>query len=136
MPMIRIFSYTDHNALDSVRAYSDPDTRKLYDRNIDTYGVKEKLGTNLYVAYQATNRIITVGPRDCYHYILQFVDRDDNITCIFWDVEGRPETENKVRMSLQLGGIKFIPLKNDPKGKCRVELFLRISLGGVIPTWV
>ena len=84
--MIRIFSFTDHNSLDSYRAYANPEIRKRYDRNIAEYKFVEKLGTNLYIAYQSTNRIVTVGPRDVYHYVQQFVDRDGTVTNIMWDL--------------------------------------------------
>ena len=67
--MIRCFSFTDYSPLESIRAYFDRDTRKVYDKNINDYFIEEKLGTNLYVAYQSVNRILTVGPRDFYHYI-------------------------------------------------------------------
>ena len=67
--MIRCFSFTDYGAFESNRAYANLEIRKGYDKNVNEYEVLEKLGTNLYIAYQSTNRIVTVGPRDFYHYI-------------------------------------------------------------------
>lgn len=134
-PMIRIVSFTDHDALESARAYSDSSIRKQYDRNINEFYLTEKLGGNLFVAYQSTNRIVTVGPRDCYHYVLQKVDMDGTITCIFWD-KNMPENQGHVRMSLPIGGIRFTPLHNDPRGKTQVTYLIKVNLGGVIPTWI
>ena len=121
LPMLRCFSYCNNPTLEAFRCYADSDIRKQYDKNVNTYQVTEKLGTNLFIAYQSTNRIATVGPRDIYHYILQVVDRDNTTTCIFWPVEGRDVTPSKVRMNLPIGGVRFKPLgENDPRGKCEV----------------
>lgn len=119
--MIRCFAYSNYGALDSMRAYADEGIRKQYDKNVNEYKVKEKLGTNLFVAYQSTNRIATVGPRDIYHYVFQTVDRDNTVSSIFWPVEGRDVTSGKVRMGLPIGGIRFKPLEeNDPRGKSQL----------------
>ena len=133
--MIRVVSFTDHDPLISARAFSDSGIRKQYDRNIREYYLTEKLGVNLFIAYQSTNRILTVGPRDCYHYIMQKVEMDGSLSCVFWDRE-MPENEGHVRMSLPLGGLRLTPLKNDPRGKTKFEYFLKVNLAGVIPTWV
>lgn len=76
----------------------------------------EKVGANLFVAYQSTNRIATVGPRDIYHYILQRAERDNTVTCVMWPVKNRDVTPGKVRMDMPIAGIKFNPLENDPRG--------------------
>jgi len=39
-------------------------------------------------------------------------------------------------MRIHLGGIKFKPIHNDPRGKCQVEMYLKAQLGGIIPTWI
>lgn len=124
-PMIRIFCFTDHDSLESSRAYADPETRKAYDRNVNEYKIIEKVGVNLFLAYQSTNRVVTVGPRDVYHYIFYIVDRDDTVTAILFD-EQKPECDNKVRMRLFLGGLRLKPLKDDPRGKCSCELLLKM----------
>ena len=134
-PMIRVVSFTDHDPLVSLRAYADTKIRKQYDRNVKEYYLKQQLGANLFEAYQSTNRIITVEPRDCYHYILQKIDQDGTITCVMWNKE-MPLRQGHVRMFLPIGGIRLTPLKNDSRGKTQFEFLMNINLMGIIPNWV
>lgn len=61
---------------------------------------------------------------------------DGTIKTLFWEVPDKPETKGKVKMQLPLAGVYFKPLKDDPRGKTQVILYLEASLGGSIPAWV
>jgi len=65
-PMLRVTSYSDFDTLTTFRASVDEKTRKTYDKNVEKSYVVDTLGTNLYIAYQSTNRIVTVSSRDLY----------------------------------------------------------------------
>lgn len=134
-PCIRVWSYTDYDTVTSLRAYSNEDIRKEYDRNVEQCKPLEKLGCNLMIAYQATHKIVTVASRDVYQACFMDAQKDGTIKTVYWGMD-KPEVKGKVRMELPLAGMIFKPLKDDPRGKTQVCLFLEASLGGSIPGWI
>ena len=90
----------------------------------------------MLIGYQCTFKVLTVASREIYQYSFMDVQRDGTIKCIFWEVPDKPVTKGKVKMELPLAGVYFKPLKDDPRGKTQIVLYLEASLGGSIPAWV
>jgi len=65
-PMLRVTSYSDFDPLTTFRACVDEKIRQTYDKNVERSYTVDTLGTNLYISYQSTNRIVTVSSRDLY----------------------------------------------------------------------
>jgi len=103
----------------SWRAYCDIPTRIGYDRNIQSAKVTKILGTNLAVAVQTTNPILTISSRDLHQVIWTTQLDDGTVKLIAYDLPDEPISKGRVRMRCPVAGLTLIPDPNDP-GKCEL----------------
>ena len=135
-PILRCWTYTDHDPLSTFRAFFDADVHKAYDKNVAECYFNGLLGCNLVTGYQCGFRILTVAARDVEQIGLIQPARDGSIKVIVWGDDTKPAKPGNVRMNMPVCGVYFKPMKDDSKGKTQVSMVLEITLGGSLPAWV
>lgn len=135
-PILRCWTYTDHEPMESIRAYFNEEVHKTYDKNVAECHFDGIIGCNLLSGYQCGFRVLTVAARDCAQIGMIQPARDGSFKAVIWGNDAKPARDGYVRMTMPYCGIIFKPLKDDPRGKTQVIMCLEATLGGSLPGWV
>ena len=81
--------------------------------------------------------MLSVAPRDGYQYYFYNIEDDGSIYLVVYDdpKDDMPEEPGCVRMSMPLGGISFVPMRDD-QSKCMVTFYGEANIGGYIPKYI